>query len=192
MTPKVYLLIALIVLAWSCSGPLYYDLYITPFPNHGNTPINKVIRVDDIETNQTFWYQRMVYRKSAYEVKYFPFKQWAKNPGELIQDAAIKFYKNSRLFARVIDDHSSMDPDLVMKIHIDSLEMLYEGKQWYAHLALDIELFDEKRETTILSHYFDRKMAIKGKRARYVPGKISLILQQELMTVYRKLERVVR
>jgi ABC-type uncharacterized transport system auxiliary subunit len=192
MTAKVYLLIALIVLAWGCGGPTYYDLHINSVQNHEAPPLDKVLQVDDIETNQTFWYQRMVYRKSAYEVKYFFFKQWAKRPGELIQDTVVKFYKNSRLFTRVINDHSSMDPDLVMKIHVDSLEMLYEGKQWYAHLALDMEVMDARSEKIALHHYFDRKMEIGGKDPSQVPGKISQMLQQELMKIYQKLKRDIR
>jgi len=189
MKNKVFLLTVFLLLVGACASLHYFDLYIKPVANENLAKINKILKVENISTNQTFWYQRMVYRKSSYLVEYFPFKQWAKMPGELIKDTVISFYKNSFLFTKVIGENSSIEPDLVMKINIDSLEMLYEDKHWYAHLALDIEMVDFKTEKTYLSHYFNRKMRIKGKKARYIPEKISKILQEELVIIIKKLKK---
>ena len=189
MKKKICILTVLWLVAWACADPHYFDLYIKPHKNEHRAKINKILLVKDIRTNEAFWHQRMVYRQSAYKVRYFPLEQWVKRPGELIKDTIIQYYKNSLFFTRVIGENSAIEADIVMRVIIDSLEMLYKDKQWHAHLALDIEFVDVKSEKTFLSHSFDRKMRIKGKKARYVPEKISMILQEELMKIIEKLQK---
>ncbi len=188
MKKKIIMLTVLLLVAWACAGPHYFDLYIKPNKNETTVKINKILQVKDIRTNEAFWHQRMVYRQSAYKVRFFSFEQWVKRPGELIKDTIIQYYKNSSLFTQVIGEDSAIEADIVMRIIIDSLEMFYEEKQWYAHLALDIEFVDVKSEKTFLTHSFDRRMRIKGKKPKYVPEKISMILQEELMKIFEKLK----
>ena len=145
--------------------------------------------VDDIWTSQDLWRQGMIIRKSSYKVKYYPFKQWTKTPEELIEDTIIHYYKSSYFFSHVVDEHSSMEPDIVMRIHADALEMTYEDKQWYARMALDIEFVDSDTEKVFLTHLFDRKMKIEGRKPKYVPEKISEILKEELVKIIEKLKK---
>lgn len=187
---KIYLLTVLLLILSGCATPYYYDLYIPPQKNLTSLQITKVLRVEDIETNEAFWFRRMAYRKSTYKIKYFQFKQWAKSPGELIKDTIVRFYRNSSLFKKVIEDFSNMEPDMMMKVHIDALEMLHQEKHWFAHLALYIEIIDAKSEKIILTHSFDRKKRIKGRKPRYVPEKISRVLQEELLKIVKKLKQL--
>ena len=173
-------------------GPHYFDLYIEPTPVESSDKIDKVLMVDDIWTSQDLWRQGMIIRRSSYKVHYYPFKQWAKTPEELIEDTVIHFYKSSHFFSKVIDEHSSMEPDIVMRIRADTLEMMYEDKQWFARLALDIEFVDSEAEEVFLTHFFDRKMPIKRRNPRYVSEKISQILQEELVKIVEKLKTFTR
>ena len=51
-----------------------------------------------------------------------------------------------------------------------------------------VQFVDNKTEKTFLTHYFDRKMRIEGKKPKYVPEKISKILQEELVKIIEKLK----
>jgi len=75
-----------------------------------------------------------------------------------------------------------------MKIKIDSLEMIQKKKKWFAHLSLDIEIININNKT-ILTHTFDREKRIKSKKAKYIPQKISEILQEELLKIVKKLNK---
>lgn len=145
--------------------------------------------VDEIWTHDALWRQSMVIRKAPYKLQYLHFEQWARIPEEMIKHTIIHFYKNSYLFTNVVDNNSSIEPDILMRMKIDALEMLHADKQWYARLALDIEFIDAKTEKTFLTHYFDRKMKIKSKKSEYVPEKISKILQEELLKIVEKLKK---
>jgi len=174
----------------SCSGPLYFDLYIEPVIDEKSLHIEKNLFVNDIETNEVFWNQRIVYKKSLYQVQYFNFIHWAKRPSALIKDAIIQYYKSSGFFKNVIGSNSSIKPQIVMKTRIDSLGMVLQDKVWFAHLALDIEIMDTNEEKVLLTYSFDRKMKMKSKKPKYLPEMISTILKEELNKIAKKLNNI--
>lgn len=187
---KAVILVLIVLAAGACAGPHYFDLNLHPEDGPEMNKIDRILEVDDIRTNETFWNRQIVYRKSPYRIQYYPFKYWSKQPGELIQDAVIYYYRNGSFFSKVVDDYSSVEPDLVMKIHIDALEMIRRQNRWHARLALDIEIVDQKTEKTILNHTFDRMERIRGKKPRYLPEKISRILREELVKLVRKIKKI--
>lgn len=182
----IFAVLILISLA-GCGGPYYFDLHLEPDGKGDQIKIDKILFVEDINSSEAYWRQSIVFRKTPYLMEYYLFKQWAKSPGELIKDAVVLFYKNSYTFKKVIKGYSSIVPDISMRIYIYSLEMVRSGKDWYAHLALDLEFVDKRTEKVLTTHSFDRKEKIKGKKARYLPEKISLILREELLEVIKKL-----
>jgi len=188
---KFCFLMLLFLFFWGCGGPYYYDLNITARQDENPERIDKILMVDDIWAQEDLWRQSMIQRRYAYRIRYFPFDQWAKTPGELIKDTIIQYYKNSLSFTNVIDINSSIEPDFQMKIKVVALEMMYENSQWKARLSLDIELMDFDSEKVFLTHSFDRKMELDRKRPKYVPEKISKILQEELDKVFEKLRKFI-
>ena len=185
---KQLFLILVIVLSFGCGGPYYFDLYLEPQKVSDTEKINKILFVDDIKSNEAYWTQRMVFRESPYQVEYFTYKQWAKSSGEVIKDAAVLYYKNSLMFKKVIEEYSSIEPDIILKTNIYAIELFRSNREWNAHLALDFEVIDKRTEKVILTYSFDRKKKIKGKKARYLPEKISEILQEELFKVTEMLK----
>lgn len=182
----IFVILILILLA-GCGGPYYFDLHLEPDGREGRVKIDKILFIEDLNSSEAYWRQSIVFRKAPYLMEYYLFKQWAKSPGELIKDAVILFYKNSYTFKKVIKGYTSIDPDISMRIYIYSLEMVKSGKGWYAHLALDLEFVDKRTEKVLTTHSFDRKEKIKGKKARYLPEKISMILREELVKAADKL-----
>jgi len=181
----------LLVLAFfilhGCGGMYYFDLNLDPVETGDQVKIDKILLVEDIDSNESYYSQQIVFRDTPYQVEYFLYKQWAKRPGVIIKDAAIRFYRNSSMFKKVIENHSSIEPDVILKTNIYAMEMVRDNKEWFAHLALDIEVVDRKTEMVILSSSFDRKEKVKGKKARYVPEQISRILKEELIKVAEKI-----
>lgn len=183
---QFYLILTLILLT-GCGGPYYFDLNLGPAERGDKVKIDKVLFVEDINSSETYWTQRMVFRKDPYELEFFSYRMWAKSPSELVEDAVVLFYRNSSTFRKVTEEYSSIDPDITLKINVYSLEMLKYKKKWYGRLALDLEFIDKKSEKVILACSFDRKERIKGKKARYLPEKISQILREELVKAADKL-----
>jgi ABC-type uncharacterized transport system auxiliary subunit len=176
-----------LVLSTGCTGPYYYDLHLEPQKTEEAGRIEKVLKVDDISSGEPYLNQGIVYRNDPYRVEYSTFSQWAKRPGDVIREAVIRFYRGSGIFKRVTEEYSSTDPELILRIIIYSIEIVREDEKWYARLALDLEIVDQRQEQVITTHSFDRKEKIKGKKAKYLPPQISRILREELILLTDKL-----
>ena len=187
MKRTLFCLILIITMLSGCGGPYYFDLNLGPVEKGDKIKIDKILFVEDTNSSETYWTQRMVFRKDPYELEFFMFRMWAKRPSELVEDAVVHFYRNSSTFRKVTEEYSSLDPDITLKINVYSLEMLKYKKKWYGHLALDLEFIDKKSEKVIMAYSFDRKERIKGRKASYLPEKISLILREELVKAADKL-----
>lgn len=188
MKKMVLLLVIIIPFVFSeCGGPYYFDLYLEPDKAEIGNLREKVLLLEDTNSAGTYMRNSIAFRKHPYQVEYFLFKQWAKSPDDVISDAIILFLRNGSYFKKVIDEYSSVDPDITLKINIYSIEMLKKEKKWYASLALDLEYADKKSEKVILVHSFSRMERMKGKKVRYLPEKISTILREELIISLNKL-----
>jgi len=111
MKRNLFALSMIILTLTGCGGPYYYNLNLAPDPSE--IKIDKILLVDDLNSTQAYWSQRMVFRRDLYKVEYFTFKQWAESLGKLIQNAVIKFYRNTSSFTRVIDEYSATEPALM-------------------------------------------------------------------------------
>jgi len=188
---SIYLFLICVFLSLAaCGGPYYFDLYLEPVKADGHRKIAKVLLIEDINSNEAYWSQQIVYRHTPYQVDYFAYKQWAKRPGVIVKDAALHFFRDSGMFRRVIENHSSEEADLILKVNIFAMDLVRENSSWYARLALDFEVIDGRTEKVYITRSFDRKEKVKGKKAGYLPEKLSMILREELIRVAEEINSV--
>ncbi len=177
----------LLLFLCACSGPHYFDLQTEVPEYRGHGRIDKTLRVDGVGINQTYLDSRIVSRESPFQVTYAAFSAWSKNPEEMIQDAVIRFWRQRAFFKRVAAYEDAAEPDWTMKIRIEAIEKILVARKWHARLALDIEIVDSRNDDVLLSHSFDRKTSLDGKKNRLLPGRISRILHDELMKIEARL-----
>jgi len=189
----IFLLILIgLICMTGCGGPYYYDLHVDPADNNRSFQSEKILKVEDVESIQIYWHSGIVIRSSPYKIKHEVYRHWAKTPGELVKDAIIYYYRNNSLFRGVVSDYSLMDPDIIMRVKIEAIEMCRVDKKWFARLGLYIEISDAEKEEVLLTHSFDRQKPIRGKKVEYLPPKISEILEEELLILEEKLMNLLR
>ncbi len=186
---RIFLMVAFLLFAWACGGPYFFDLHLENSENPGAVRLNKVLLIEDVEINQTYLDQRIVYRESPFQVKYYNFTFWSKSPADLIEDAVFDFWRKSPIFKKVNAYGSAGDADLTMRIKIAAIERYYSQDGWYARLAMDIEIEDSESKEIVLTHAFDRKLKLKGNKVSDLPEKISEILRDELLKIAAKLQK---
>lgn len=181
---RIFSLLAFLFLfAGGCAAPYTFDLQTEIPAGRGEAKIGKVLLVDRVTSNETYRDYRIVVRESPFRVKYAGFASWSRTPDELIGDAAVSFFGKRAVFRKVETYESGGEHDLVMTMRIEAIEKCRVGKIWHARLALDVEIADPESGAVLLSHSFDRKVPLEGKKTRLVPAKISMILQEELMKI---------
>lgn len=187
---SVLLLVGIFFFFWGCGSPYYFDLQ-TEVPERKDVwQLDKVLQVEDAEINETYRDLRIVCRGTPFQVKYLSRASWSKPPDELIEDAVVLFWKQRGIFRKVNTYGSGNDPDWTMRMRIDILERFQVQKNWYARLALELEIIDAKSGETQLVHSFDRKSALAKHTIRLLPGKISQILHEELLKIEAKLQKI--
>ncbi len=186
-THGFFLLAVVAMLAGGCAGPYYFDLQTEIPEGRGKVKIDKVLLIDRIAISETYRDYRIVIRESPFRVKYGYFDLWTRSPEELIEDAVARFWAKRSVFRKVETYGSGDDHDLVMKTRVEAIEKCLVGSKWHARLALDVEIADPENGAVLLSHSFDRREMLEGKKTSLVPAKISMILHEELMKIERKL-----
>ncbi len=172
----------------SCMGLRYYDLYLEPSPVGTGGAIEKVLLVEDVRANQMLRGQGILIRKNDYLIEQPSSKSWARPADELIQDAVIQFYRNSRMFQGVVDEHYSFEADLEMRIHLHALELVEKKGAWSVHLAMDTEIRELKTEKNLFIQRIDRIFPSKRKDFAEMPIALSALLKEELMNLVERLK----
>ena len=166
---RFFLLAGFLLSVWACGGPYYFDLHLENRENPYVTKLDKVLLIEDVEINQTYQDQRIVYRESPFQVKYYGFRLWSKSPDDLVEDAVVDFWRKSGIFKKVNVYDSGDDADLTLRMKINAIEKIYFQKNWYARLAMDMEIVDSENKQTIVSHSFDQKMLLKTRQSPLSP-----------------------
>ncbi len=180
-------LAGMILLISACSGPYYYDLHTEIPASPGKIKIAKVLLIDRIAINETYRDSRIVCREAPFQVKYATVAYWSKSPDELIEDVVARYWRKRSIFKKVATYGDDGEPDWTMKIRVEAVEKCRVERKWYARLALDVEIVDSRNDAVLLNRSFDRQASLEGKKNRLLPGKISLLLNEELMEIEAEL-----
>jgi ABC-type uncharacterized transport system auxiliary subunit len=180
-------LAGMVLLFTGCGGLHYYDLQTETPAGPGGIKIDKALLVERITINETYRDYRIVCRESPFLLKYANFASWSKSPDELIEDAVVRFWRKRSVFKKVTAYEDAGEPDWTLKTGVEAVEKILVAGKWHARLALDWEIVDARNGNVLLSRSFDRQESLEGKKNRLVPGKISLILNQELMKLEAEL-----
>lgn len=151
--------------------------------------IDKILLVDKIDMEEIYNDYRLIYRKSPFQLNYYPYKFWIKKPDRIIRDAIVLYLSNKKIFNKVIIEFLDGEPDLIMKIRTNIIEEYDIGGNWFAHLSMKFKISDFKSGKLILAHEFDKKKRLNIKKVDNVPVCLSKILQEELDKVISNLSK---
>jgi ABC-type uncharacterized transport system auxiliary subunit len=184
------LLLVAIILS-SCFGSQTAKRYFQLQLGNDIFPVNNtlamIIMINSVRIKPLYDDFRIIYRISPYEINYYSYDFWAKKPDKLILDSIVDYFSRSKMFMRVDEKLSSPEPDLYMKVKLNSIEEVDIGNTWYARLSLDFEIQNFKSSQVILNYNFDRKKKLPSRKVFHLPRAISRILQEELSKVLKKL-----
>ena len=129
---NLLLLLAISILV-GCFGnaPIsrYYLLdYVPTTPEPGQIksfPIT--VRIKDFSIAEAYGRPEIVYRKSAHELRFYNFHQWAVKPEHILSDMIFKHIQVSEIFSNTVKSVVDSDPDYVMKGQILAIEVGSRG-----------------------------------------------------------------
>lgn len=105
------------------------------------------VSVREFEAGLLYQDQRILYRESPYEIKYWNYHQWIAPPAEMATYLFKLYLQENRMFASVSDYPSPLRTKFVFHGQLLAFEEWDEADAWYAKVGLKLMLsdFDAKR-----------------------------------------------
>jgi ABC-type uncharacterized transport system auxiliary subunit len=172
----------------SCGGvpPTYYYRIHYDLPEHNSpTPIPVTIGIEPFDADVPYKGDRIVYRNSDYEVKFYHYRRWIAPPTKIVQEAVLEQFQSSGNFQKVVDFHSQVKSDYILKGDIKAFEEWDVDDSWYGFVSIAFELHDEETSEIIWQNVISEKTQVSNKEPVEVVKAISESLKKVLENALR-------
>jgi len=105
----------------------------------------------------------------------------------MLEELFFKDFTATRLFSRVERSFSQESSHFLLRVHLTAIEENVEGKSSWAHLGMSMELLDSQTRRSVVSHSFDRKEPLKGRKMENLIALLSRILGEEMALFTQKI-----
>ena len=142
-------------------------------------PVHKItIGVERFQTTPLYNDERIVYRDSPYEGRYYHYHRWITPPDQMITQKVIEQLNNSNLFEHVVAFPRFSNVDYVLRGTIKALEEWDENDAWYARVRIELKLVKTSSYDFVWQKTIEKtNKAIKKTPAELVKG-INTSVQQ--------------
>jgi len=184
------------LMLWGCFGsaPIsrFYLLDYVPTSQEmlKNKPYPITIRIKDFTIAEAYERPEIVYRKSAHELRFYNFHQWAVKPEHLLSDMIFKHIRVSKLFSNTVKSIVDTKPDYVMTGQILAIEEYDNKETWYAHLAINFQLEEEDTKKIVWQHSYDVRKEVAQHEPVYVVRELSYLLENTMDKVIEELNEL--
>jgi len=168
----------------SCGGvpPTYYyrlDYEINTAQSDGEAAIPVKLGIESLKSDLLYESEKIVYRDSAYEAKFYHYRQWIAPPRKMIGEKLVKEYQHSLKFARVIKLPSSQTVDYILGGRLLSFEEWDEGQSWLGAVAIQFELKKSDSQDVVWEKTFTEKTAARDQE----PAQVVMAINESLNKV---------
>ena len=158
----------------------YYQLDYVPTPkemlNEKTYPYT--IRVKDFDVAEAYRRNNIIYRQSPYELHFYNYELWAVKPEYLVSDMLFRHLETAKIFTEVRRSIDVEEPDYTINGTIRALEEYDNQDEWYAHLALNMNLQDNRTKRVIWSREWDYRKRVSNEEPIFVVRGLSELLER--------------
>ena len=196
MTKKLLTLFFLLPLFYLCGGNIpeihYYLIDYPVTPTTGKSePVHQItLGIERFNAAPLYEEERLVYRDSPYEGKYYHYHRWITSPEVMITDKVTEQLAASNLFQQVVPFPKFSQVDYILHGTIKALEEWDEGNQWYARVQIAFELVDLKTRQIVWQRTIEEKNLVAQKIPAEIVKGINLGVQQCIEEAQKELNAV--
>jgi ABC-type uncharacterized transport system auxiliary subunit len=157
----------------------YYQIEYQPKPvKLLDTPLPYVVMINDFETDLIYRDDKIVYRDSPYQVKYYNYRRWIAPPQRLVSEAIFSQIQQAGIFEIVTNEPIAQKTDLILTGRIRAFEEWDEATSWYGHVKIDFQLLKADTREIIWQNSFTQKQPVAINEPVEVVKAISAATQQ--------------
>jgi ABC-type uncharacterized transport system auxiliary subunit len=172
-----------IILLLGCFGRMiettYYQLDYVPTPKEmlNETAYPYTVRVKDFDVAEAYRRNNIVYRQSPFKLKFYNYELWVVKPEYLVSDMLFRHLTVAKIFSEVRRSIDVEEPDFTIGGTVRALEEYDNQDEWYAHLAMNMHLLDNKTKRVLWSREWDYRKKVSNLEPIYVVLGLSEILE---------------
>jgi ABC-type uncharacterized transport system auxiliary subunit len=158
----------------------YYMLDYAPTPSKERLergPYPFVARLREPTIAEAYRRTQIAYRQSAYQIQFYAYHLWSVDPDRMLADLLLKHLRAARLFTNVTRSVESYTPDYHVTCDIQAIEEYDSPETWYARLAVEYQLIEEKSGQVVWKKLFDLRKAVAQQEPVYVVRELSALAE---------------
>ncbi|RMD92662.1 MAG: hypothetical protein D6814_16580 [Calditrichaeota bacterium] len=190
--PLVWMLFAGLA---SCGRPPeihYYTIQVQPDPgaSTNHTAVYPFIAgVIKLDGGLLYSDDRIIYRQSPFEVKFWNYRRWIAPPNVLATEALREHLKVRHLFEDVVGYPSTVRPKMVFSGKVAAFEEWDDQTGWHGKVGLHLSLTDLQQDRVVWQGQFEAMKPVAQKMPSAVVESINKALNQCLQEAIDDLEK---
>src|SRR5690606_7591903 len=150
------------------------------------------VRLREPTIAEAYRRSQIVYRKSAYQMQFYSFHLWAVDPERMVGDLLFKHLRAARLFENVTRAAETVPPDFQITCDVRAIEEFDSPDRWYAHLAVEYQLVDERTGDVLWKQVYDLRKAVPQQEPVYVVRELAALIAVAHDRLVEELEPVLQ
>jgi ABC-type uncharacterized transport system auxiliary subunit len=150
--------------------------------------VNSSCEILPVSIPPAFAQSRIAVRKRSHEISYYQNHQWAVPPGDLLTKLVERLLQEEHIFINASQTVWEIVPQYQVHSQIYQLEAVDRGDNLYAHLYMQIYLFNRSENGIIVTHEFERLELLEERDINLLAKSFSEILKEELQKFSQKMK----
>jgi len=162
---KLWLGIILICSCGSIPEMHYYMLDRAPaslLHHDAKYPIR--LGIENFKTDPLYDNERIVYRESPYEVKFYDYHRWVTPTSKMVTEQVIELFSSSKLFREVAPFPLTSNVDYLTQGTIVAFEEWDENDNWYGNVKIFFQLLKASDNSLVWQGLIGKKTLVTTKQ----------------------------
>jgi ABC-type uncharacterized transport system auxiliary subunit len=192
----VLLVALLLTVCASTPKTHYYTLRTPPPPVAASAKTHLALQVERFEVPDLLLDNRMIYYTSPTEINFHEYHRWSSEPGDMLNELAMKFFAGTGLFQQVYSYPAPVPTDYTLRGRVlDFGELQYKtdgsGKSGDAQLGLKLDLVQTQQNKVVWSERLEQREPIQQNNVQGAVNAMNIAAEHLLQNAYRGISRVV-
>ncbi len=180
----------LIFIVFSCGHvpPTHYYLLDISRPQASTAKKNAMLWIKEVSADAVHVQDRLIYRTSAFEIQYDPYRRWALTPTDMVKQEIMDYLRYTGLFSRISDRPSSLEQNFKsLSIRIREFEEYTSTAKRCGRVAFHVQIAEGVEDKLAWEGVLEAEADIKGSDAQAIVQAMSQAMEKTLQQLLEKL-----
>jgi len=187
-----YLFFLILIFVLNCSSAPEFHYYFLSYdlsPDYNTNPkYPYVLGIEKFEADEVYNNENIIFRDSAYEIKYYVYRKWGSNPRDIVSEKALEHLRASGLFKSVRFYPDFYDIDYLLRGHIKSFEEWDKMDGWYAKFSIESEFINVHNDSTLFVLRTEKMIKAESEDILSVVVSMSKCVQETFDEIIKKID----